>query len=68
MSSVLAPDERSFTMREKENIYPNLSEEELQFLQIIRDPSLSGALLEHLQEIGEIDAFLQAGRETNQAV
>lgn len=68
MSSYLAPDERSFTMKEKETAYPNLSEEDLRFLQIIHDPDLREDLLERLREIGEIDAFLQAESETSQAV
>lgn len=41
-----------------------LSQDDQQFLQILHNPNLREALLEHLREQGLIDAFLAAESET----
>ena len=55
-------------MNERQTNHQILSEEDQRFLRLIHDPGLREALLEHLREIGEIDAFLQAENETNLAI
>ena len=45
---------------------PILSEEDQMFLKIVHDPSLRAALLERLQALGLLDAFLQVESETKQ--